>query len=621
MKRLSIRFQLLLAFISYCLLFIFFLALSFEFLRKGDKIRKHRAKTEMLQNHISRLLVSDQDFLLYGITDDAYYADTGKSLSTKRLLLARIVDSISLELSNDPEASSFGITEALFSLDSVLIAYQYAFLRLTEVYTNRGFKDYGTEGAMRRAAHTLEETLPPALQILLLQMRRHEKDYMLRKDEEYVKRFDSRYKILLERITALGEDRGVSLQFLRRYRTLFFKLVSYEEQIGISPSEGIRNEVKQLSNAIHASTQRIIDYTLAQETGLIANLRSLWIVSVVGFVALSIFMAYFLARSISKPIQTFAQDIRWNTPLEETGRLEPLTIRTKSEELLLLEDAFNQLIARLNAQFEDVQLGRKQLLEQNEELQLINQKLQDSETSLADSNKVKDKFFSIIAHDLRGPIGNLSAFLQMLLAHLDSFSKEEIRKFAQDMLLSVESLGIMMANLLEWSRMQMNAVEVHLRVFSPTKIIERNIQVLKGKADTKRITITATLGDRVMVLGDENMFDFIFRNLLSNAVKFSYEDTDIVVRNFYEGDEAVFEIEDRGVGISPDELNKLFQPETHFTKRGTRDERGTGLGLLLCKEFLQKMNGRITVSSVPTKGSSFRFYLPSSIETRDTDSM
>jgi signal transduction histidine kinase len=615
MKRLSIRLQLLLAFISYCLLFVLFLFLSFELLRKGDKIRQHRAKTDLLQNQINRLLVFDQDFLLYGLLDGAFYADTGRSLAAKRLVLSRVVDSINLDLSNDPEAVSFGIKEALFSLDSALISYQYAFLRLTEVYTARGFREYGTEGAMRRAAHTLEETLQPALQILLLQMRRHEKDYMLRKDEEYLKRFESRYKVLLEQLTTLGGAQSdANIALLRRYRTLFFKLVSFEEQIGLSPDDGIRMEVKTLSNEIHTTTQRIIDFTLAQESGLIANLRNLWIVSVIGFLLLSVLMAYYLAHSISRPIQRFAQDIRWSTPLEKTGRLEPLTIKAHSEELLLLEDAFNQLIVRLNNQFEDVQVGKKQLLEQNEELQLINQKLKESESSLADSNRVKDKFFSIIAHDLRGPIGNLSAFLQMLLAHLDSFSKEEIRQFAQDMLLSVESLGIMMANLLEWSRMQMNALEVHLRAFNPSKIMERNIQVLKGKADTKRISITALLGEGIHVVGDENMFDFVFRNLLSNAIKFSYEDTAIIVRSFHEGNEVVFEIEDRGIGMSPDELNKLFHTETHFTKRGTRDERGTGLGLILCKEFLQKMNGRIAVTSVPTKGSSFKFYLPASID-------
>ncbi len=611
MKSISIKYQLALAMLLTSFLFFLFIVMSSNLLKQANNVRKTGNEIETLREDLSRLILLDNDFLLYNVREESFYTPQANNYLEKRKGIIKKLDSASLSLTSARITRKFGIGKEFKSMDSLLNSYDYIFKRLVDTYRVRGFKDYGLEGQMREAAHNLEEILSASDKIDLLQLRRNEKDYMLRRDVVYIENFIRIHNRIKEKSANHPQAEKINV-LLNKYYTFFMRLVEADELIGYTNELGLRRQLRNVNELLNAKANDIIETTSLKADQGVDDLKRIWVYSSILSLVVSLILAYILAKIISKPLQHFIGQIQ-GLKLSGTGTIastESIQVSTLISEVKELEMAFNELIGRLNAQIEEIEESKDQLKNQNEELQTINQKLKSSELALSETNKVKDKFFSIIAHDLRGPIGNLSSFLHMLLKYSESFTKEEIKKFATDMLLSVENVSTLLGNLLEWSRSQMKAVEPAPKLFNPSEIIYRNIELLKNRAALKKIEIKESLDQMPEVFADENMFDVIFRNLLSNAIKFSFEDTLIHISSGLKGKEAFFEIQDKGIGISPSEIDLLFRPTTHFSKVGTMEEKGTGLGLLLCKEFLDKLNGRIEVASNPGKGSIFRYYLP-----------
>jgi len=229
---------------------------------------------------------------------------------------------------------------------------------------------------------------------------------------------------------------------------------------------------------------------------------------------------------------------------------------------------------------------------------------------LIKSNAMKDKLFSIIAHDLRGPVGNFGAALEILIENLDTFNKEALSEILLDLKKSATRSFELLQNLLKWARSQNNTIE-----FSPTlqnlnNIILENIDLLKSSATQKHITIKAEIQDKTFVFADENMLKTILRNLLSNAIKFSFNNGQVIVKTTKSGNCAEIVVKDFGVGIKDENLQKILTTHEHFSTFGTANEKGTGLGLNLCKDFIERNGGKITIESKEGKGTEIHFTLP-----------
>lgn len=222
----------------------------------------------------------------------------------------------------------------------------------------------------------------------------------------------------------------------------------------------------------------------------------------------------------------------------------------------------------------------------------------------------KNQFFSIIAHDLRGPLGSSVGLAQLLNEEVEDYSREEIKEITEMLYESNKNSYKLLENLLDWARVQTGMIE-----FSPKKIvlnnlIQENVELNKLTALNKNIKLWFEASEPVEVNADKNMIDTIVRNLLTNAIKFTGKNGEIKVQLQRKNNMAEISITDNGIGIPDNVKEKLFKINRKATQKGTDNETGSGLGLLLCNEFIAKHQGEIIAESEPGKGSVFRFTLP-----------
>ncbi len=223
-------------------------------------------------------------------------------------------------------------------------------------------------------------------------------------------------------------------------------------------------------------------------------------------------------------------------------------------------------------------------------------------------NAEKDKFFSIIAHDLRGPLSAFVAATQIITEEIQTMSIEEIRDITDSMKTSATNIYSLLENLLEWSRLKRGGMDFIPEKINLKKNIDECIDILSESARKKGIEIEVTIPDKLEVIADNHMFEAIIRNLVSNAIKFSANRGKVYVTAGYNNEHLIeIKISDSGIGMAAELKNKLFQIDEKTSRPGTEGEPSTGLGLLLCKEFIEKHGGRIWVESEVGKGSTFAF--------------
>jgi ligand-binding sensor domain-containing protein/signal transduction histidine kinase len=229
---------------------------------------------------------------------------------------------------------------------------------------------------------------------------------------------------------------------------------------------------------------------------------------------------------------------------------------------------------------------------------------------LKEINQTKDKIFSIISHDLRGSIGNFMSMLKLLVDEPDSVDESDLRDILKTMKDSSESTYYLLDNLLNWARSQRGIIEYKPENMEINFIVDDVINLLKQLAKAKTISLQSNLKGRISAYFDKNTINTVTRNLTSNAIKFTRPNGNIWIDAVVNDGQIEVSVNDNGLGISPENIDKIFNAYQGVTTLGTSGEKGTGLGLLLCKEFVEKNGGKIWVESEVGKGSSFKFTLP-----------
>jgi len=229
---------------------------------------------------------------------------------------------------------------------------------------------------------------------------------------------------------------------------------------------------------------------------------------------------------------------------------------------------------------------------------------------LTEINSTKNKFISILSHDLRSPLTGINGLLEVLHTDYDSFSDEEKKDFIASVLGSTKNLYALIENLLQWSKLQQGRYELTPESLKLSQIIKMVIDLQLVNAVNKKITLTANIKPEIKVLADENFLKTIIRNLLDNAIKYSNEGASITITAVPKNKIIEISITDTGIGMDEKTLSKLFKIEEHIRTKGTLDETGSGLGLLLVKEMVEKSGGKISASSTPNVGSTFTFTIP-----------
>lgn len=266
------------------------------------------------------------------------------------------------------------------------------------------------------------------------------------------------------------------------------------------------------------------------------------------------------------------------------------------EQVELRTEVLRILNANLMEEIKMRKEAEKQLIKNTEELK--------------ESNASKDKFFSIIAHDLKNPFQGIFGYSQVLSEDFHFLSEKEKKEIATNIYSSSKTLYDLLINLLEWSRLQVDKVEIKSEKISLYDRIEEINRLLLPNAERKKISIINQVDKSLLLHADDYMLGSILQNLVSNAIKFTHPDGHVRINSEVKHLFAVISIEDNGIGISQDDLDKIFNIGVRYTTQGTDKEMGTGLGLILCKEMIEKQGGNIWVESELGSGSTFKFTLP-----------
>lgn len=295
--------------------------------------------------------------------------------------------------------------------------------------------------------------------------------------------------------------------------------------------------------------------------------------------------------------------------------IEPCTLLALNHDLFKsLTDGENTIVTgilkTLVGRLRDMNVAEEQLAARNREVEIQKAELEQQRRELLELNATKDRFFSIIAHDLRSPITTLVSLSDVLLTEMESLSPEQ----TTDVLTSLYDLSKnylkLLDNLLQWSRMQTGGLIANPEKFDLKELIHEVVSIYQTTAIEKQITLINGVNEHAMIHADVNMIRTVLRNLLSNALKYTNKQGTVKISMEKVAGSAEVSVVDTGVGMTKDMINRLFLLDQTFSTKGTANERGTGLGLLLCKEFLEKNSGILSVKSEPGSGSTFSFLLP-----------
>ncbi len=245
------------------------------------------------------------------------------------------------------------------------------------------------------------------------------------------------------------------------------------------------------------------------------------------------------------------------------------------------------------------------------EIMDLNYELIVSAEQLKNINQSKDKLFSIIAHDLKSPFTGFMGLTELISKDIDDLTKEEIVIMADALNASAKNIYELLIYLLEWSRLQGGLSEINIEPLNLKRNVEVNLNLASHQASRKGIKLINEIDEKIYVLADKNMLQTLLRNLISNAIKFTNTDgyVKLYIKEVF-SDAVTFCVEDNGIGMDENAIKSLFRIDKHYTTLGTQNEKGTGLGLILCKELLDKSNGRISVESQVGVGTKFFVTLP-----------
>lgn len=318
-------------------------------------------------------------------------------------------------------------------------------------------------------------------------------------------------------------------------------------------------------------------------------------------------------KTIEIPILTKNKEIRtilWNSAnIYDTDKKTVLSTIAQG----------NDITERINAEqiakerTKELEVANLQLKEELTERFLAQEALKKSEAQLKELNATKDKFFNIVAHDLKNPFTSLIGSSELLFRNIDQMDNEKIKTLALILNDASKSGYAILQNLLDWSRSQTGLLKFNPENINLRNLIDEHILNLEQISSNKEIRIHSEVKDDLFIYGDKNMIKTILRNLLSNAVKYSYRSGKVIVSATANDHEVIISVRDTGIGIPKENINKIFRIDAKYSIPGTENEQGTGLGLKLCKEFAEKQGGKIWVESIENEGSEFKFSIPDKV--------
>lgn len=286
------------------------------------------------------------------------------------------------------------------------------------------------------------------------------------------------------------------------------------------------------------------------------------------------------------------------------------TLQTQAYQITEQNEHLNDVNTQLEEWHSKIEEQNKMLQTVTENLQQKTDQLNEKTKLLENLNETKDKFFSIISHDLKGPIGALSGLAEYMLYKFDSISEDQKQRILHKIIHSTDHIYELLINLLDWSRAQTHSIQIEPVSFNIKPRILKLVELLKSQANEKQIKIKCEIDNNCMIKADTMMFDTILRNIISNSIKYTNINGAINITAKKQNDQICIDVQDNGIGIELKLLDKLFKIDKKFSLKGTAGETGTGLGLIICKEFTEMNRGTLEVKSEAGLGTTFTLSFP-----------
>lgn len=597
-RNLSIRNKL---FLSHFLILLITLVIIVISVKVNDKrLLMHQMMNHLddIRNNVGKQTEARQTFLLEDrYTESFYITGTSESIIQYQKSVT-LIDSSLAAINQNKISTKPYIADKILSITRNIHAQEVFFDRMVDSVKQLGMGNQGLMGALYKH----KEELASSQLIATADLNRLDELstlYLQKKEEKSAIQFDSLARKLLFAYSSSPSAETI----LEEYRKTFVRIVKLERSIGNSNQAGLQNELVKQSK----SNDEQLQATLTTINNLYEeDLKRLeWIFY--GLIGVTLIAGLLLSYVISNEI---------TKPLIELNKATKEVVATKFKDDINQDfidefrmDEIGQLAINFNLAIRKIRRSIKIIQDKSESLQNKNKQLLENEETLKMISAQKDKFLSIISHDMRAPLSSIISFLDYYKDNFKNFTEAEIEFVSTNLNTHVKKVVEMLDGLLMWSRSQTGEIQMNLQPIDLAQIIEDTVTVLNQSAINKKIRIRTYLHSQ-LIWADKNMTAFIIRNILSNAIKYTNEEGMIDINTKRNKYNAFVIIKDTGVGMTPDSLSKLFQDNVSYSTFGTANEKGIGLGLVLCKDFMNKMNGNIEIESLHGQGTTVNLLFP-----------
>ncbi|GCC53522.1 hypothetical protein SanaruYs_37670 [Chryseotalea sanaruensis] len=562
------------------------LALIFQ-----SKIRSIHAIEQAISGErilIVRLIKTDLDFLRIEIHNNDFFKTRESQLLKERNILAQTVKEQMRTLRNSMIDNDFRIDHEFEIIDSLLTEYNKTFQQLTDRILVRGFKDFGLEGEMRFQAHELEKQQDIISMVNLLMLRRHEKDFMLRKEEHYLVQFNKLANSLIINLT----NKNKNTTLLEHYQEAFNSLASIDKEIGYDSSRGLLGLLNKQTTSISAKLDELIKLSNYRTQEIVNNSGVVFLSIGLSTILISLSIVYYTASRLAVPLKKLSGSMN-KFILHEGLNEKEFNLDYETDEISRLAQSFITMSRKLRVQFSDIEHKTQLLEKQNEELKKLNEEL--------------DRFIYSAAHDLKSPLASLSGLVNLAKIEINTKSHNHYFDMMSASIIKLDSFIKDITDYAKNKRQHLNIQEVDF-----AKVVEDILQSLDHLPQASRIqSFIRVSGTKFNC--DRMRLEIILKNLISNSYRYyapNKQNNYLFIEANIHDDQVSIEIMDNGIGIGRSHLPRIFD----MFYRAVDNAHGSGIGLFLVKETVKMLHGKITVKSSLKNWTRFTITLPNSYE-------